>query len=217
MNRLNLLSNRTKRVDVVVDCLSCSERGEKREKEWREYEPLKLHLGCGKRYLKGWYHIDAIDHPNVQMVADVSKLDTFPDGVADEIYASHILEHINRHQVVNVLKEWKRILKPNGILRIAVPNFEAVVEHYNEHKNLSVIMGLLYGGQDSALNYHYVTFDFAILKAILEEIGFRGIAKYDHRDFLPEGYDDFSRCYLPHLDETNGKLMSLNVVGYANP
>lgn len=204
----SLLSKRVDRLPITESI----DDNEKMSKDWKSYSPLKLHLGCGKRYLKGWYHIDAINHPNVQMSADVSDLSLFPDACVDEIYASHVLEHINRHKVVLVLKEWTRVLKSGGKLRIAVPNFEAVVDHYNEKRDLSILMGLLYGGQDSELNYHYVTFDFEILKSILSDLGFNNIEQYDYRSFLPHGFDDFSKCFLPHMDENNGKLMSLNVV-----
>ena len=35
--------------------------------------------------------------------------------------------------------------------------------------------------------------------------------RYDWRDFLPDGFDDYSRCYLPHMDFEHGQLMVLNV------
>ncbi len=72
-------------------------------------------------------------------------------------------------------------------------------------------MGLLYGGQDYEYNYHYCTFDFQLLKEKLEHAGFTDIERYDWKEFLPDGYDDFSRAYLPYMDFENGRLMSLNV------
>ena len=42
--------------------------------------------------------------------------------------------------------------------------------------------------------------------------GFSNVERYDWRDFLPPGYDDYSRSYLPHMDFDHGRLMSLNVV-----
>ena len=54
-------------------------------------------------------------------------------------------------------------------------------------------------------------FDFPYLKEQLEEAGFADVGRYDWREFLPDGYDDYSRSYLPHMDFENGRLMSLNV------
>lgn len=57
-----------------------------------------------------------------------------------------------------------------------------------------------------------MTFDFDLLKELLERIGFSNIQRYDWKTFLPENYDDFSRAYLPHMQFETGRLMSLNVV-----
>ena len=36
----------------------------------------------------------------------------YPDGVADEIRASHVLEHFSHTITLDVLREWARVLKP---------------------------------------------------------------------------------------------------------
>lgn len=102
--------------------------------------------------------------------------------------------------------------KWGGVLRIAVPDFEAVAQEYGKEHDLERLMGLLYGGQDYEYNYHYTAFDFGSLKKRLEDNGFVGVKRYDWREFLPDGFDDYSRSYIPHMDFDNGKLMSLNIV-----
>lgn len=174
---------------------------------------MKLHLGCGNRYLPGFVHIDAINYDtHIDYVYDISRLDFIENNSVDEIYASHVLEHFKRHLIKDVLLEWNRILKPNGILRISVPNFESIVKHYNEHKDITKLIGLLYGGQDYDYNFHHVCFDFNYLKKILEECNYINTYEYDWRNFLPDTFDDYSKAYLPHLDFKNGTLMSLNIV-----
>ena len=176
---------------------------------------MKLHIGCGEKFLPGYTHVDARKFPHVDYVTDkLDQLDMFKDNSADEIYACHILEHFTRADMRSggVLQEWYRILKTGGILRIAVPNFEAIVEEYLSSKNLELIMGLLYGGQNYAYNFHYQAYDFQRLSALLRRAGFSTVETYDWREFLPEGYDDYSRSYLPHMDFEHGRLMSLNVV-----
>ncbi len=79
-------------------------------------------------------------------------------------------------------------------------------------KNLELIMGLLYGGQNYEYNFHYQAYDFNRLSDLLKEVGFSKIERYDWKDFLPPDYDDFSRAYLPHMDFEKGRLMSLNVI-----
>ncbi len=97
-------------------------------------------------------------------------------------------------------------------MRIAVPDFEAITTEYNCNHRFSDLIGLLYGGQTYEYNYHNMGYDFDYLKDKLSNAGFCNIKRYDWRDFLPEGYDDFSRAYLPHMDFENGRLMSLNVI-----
>jgi predicted SAM-dependent methyltransferase len=109
------------------------------------------------------------------------------------------------------LKRWYSILKPNGILRIAVPDFEKVAEHYLSFRDLKVLRGFLWGGQDHDYNFHYVGWDFDTLKSDLVEVGFTNIYRYDWRRTEHSDLDDYSQTYLPHMDKENGMLMSLNV------
>lgn len=176
---------------------------------------MKLHVGCGERYLPGWKHLDARKFPHVDYVTDkLDKLDMFADNSVEEIYACHVLEHFTRAEMKwgGLLNEWNRILEVGGVLRIAVPDFEAVVEEYLSSRNLELVMGLLYGGQNYEYNFHYQTYDFKRLSELLKRAGFSSVERYDWQDFLPPDYDDYSRAYLPHMDFEHGRLMSLNVV-----
>lgn len=149
---------------------------------------MKLHIGCGPRNLPGWKHLDIRkldDH--IDFVGRADDLSQFRDNSVEEIYACHLLEHFGRNEVDRVLTEWHRVLENGGILRIAVPDFEAAAAEYLENHDLDRIMGLLYGRQDYEFNYHYVAFDFETLKRHLEKCGFTDVERYDWRDFLPEG------------------------------
>jgi len=94
----------------------------------KTFDLLLLHVGCGDRYIKGFIHIDIRPLSHVDYVASADKLDMFSDNSADLIYACHILEHFGRHDIQKVLKEWYRVLKPNGVLRVCVPDFDATVK-----------------------------------------------------------------------------------------
>ena len=45
----------------------------------------------------------------------IDNLDIFEDNSIEEIYASHVLEYFDKYEVVNVLKEWNRVLKPGEL------------------------------------------------------------------------------------------------------
>jgi len=177
-------------------------------------EDVKLHLGCGNRFIPTFIHIDKNEYPHIDFRCDIAELNMFNDNSVDLIYACHVLEHLKRYEIGKVLKEWYRVLKKDGILRISVPNFESIVEVYNKYKDMNLIMGLLYGGQDMPYNYHHVAFDFKYLKSLLIEAGFKEVQLYDWRDTDHKDYDDFSQAYIPHMDKQKGVLMSLNVEAY---
>jgi len=172
---------------------------------------MKLHLGCGKRHIEGFVHVDVIAHDHVDYVCGIDSLPAFADESVELIYNCHVLEHFHRQRVPAVLREWRRVLKPGGLLRIAVPDFEALCALYGETGDLSLVVGSLYGRQDYVYNIHYTTYDFPTLKAVLEEAGFRDVARFDWRRTEHAQVDDFSQAYYPHMDKDNGRLLSLNV------
>ena len=177
---------------------------------------MKLHLGCGKRFLPGFVHVDIIDYPHVDFVQDIRDLSFVECCSCDELYASHVLEHVERKHLDRLLAEWVRVLKPGGALRLAVPDFDAVVEHFLEvgPDAIDSVQGLIYGGQTHDYNFHHACYNFASLKRHLERHSILDLQRYEWRSFLPDGFDDYSRAYLPHMDFEGGKLMSLNVVGF---
>jgi predicted SAM-dependent methyltransferase len=174
-------------------------------------EEIKLHIGCGERYIPGFIHIDLADYPHIDYKSDVSNLSMFEDSSVDLIYACHVLEHFKRYEIEKVLKEWYRVLKPCAILRLAVPDFEAIVNVYEKYKDTELIISLLYGGQDYEYNYHHVALDFKYLEKLLVKVGFKKIRRYDWRKTIHKDYDDFSQAYIPHMDKDHGILVSLNV------
>lgn len=171
----------------------------------------KLHIGCGVKYIPGFIHIDVRELPHVDYVTPADKLDMFADQSVDLIYSCHMLEHLHRNEVEVVLREWHRVLKQGGTLRLAVPDFEKIAEVYLKTKDLKSLLGLLVGRQDYPENTHYGVFDFAYLSEILSNIGFKNIRRYDWRQTVHKDYDDFSQAYLPHMDKEHGTLMSLNL------
>ena len=174
---------------------------------------LKLNIGCGdKNFGEDWIHIDGGDYPHLDS-KDIFNL-PYDDNSVDLIYASHVIEYFDRHGVKYYLKEWIRKLKPNGVLRIAVPDFEIMSSLYTQGAYpLDNFLGPLYGkmlmGNDTI--YHRTVYDFRSLKILLENLGMRNIKRYNWKDTEHSKIDDHSQAYLPHMDKTNGKLMSLNV------
>lgn len=178
---------------------------------------LKLHLGCGKRHIPGFVHVDTDDFPHIDHRHSIALLPMFDDGTVGQIYCCHAFEYFDRVEARAVLAEWHRVLAPGGVLRLAVPDLDALIRVYAKYGELGRILGPLYGrievaGADGrCLLYHKTVYDLPSLRTLLEAGGFMGVRRYDWRETEHRGHDDFSQAYVPHMDKENGILISLNV------
>lgn len=179
--------------------------------------PINLNLGCWHRNIPGFVNIDLCDMPHIHHKTSIDKLPMFEDGTVDLIYSSHSLEYFDRVEVQAVLGEWRRVLKPGGTLRLAVPDFENLVKVYGKTGTLKNIVGPLYGRMEIETDtgpqmlYHKTVYDFASLSDLLTGCGFKDVHRYDWRETVHKDYDDHSQAYFPHMDKDNGILVSLNV------
>ncbi|MEQ9257835.1 MAG: methyltransferase domain-containing protein [Roseovarius sp.] len=176
----------------------------------------KIHLGCGVKHLEGWFHVDALDYPHVDHIGRVEDLSFIPDNSAQLIYACHVLEHFGRHTYKDALAEWHRVLAPGGILRLAVPDFNAAATLYLSGtlpRGIEDVRGLVTGGQRDEYDFHGMIYDEASLGEALREVGFSETRLWDWRTTEHAHMDDYSQAYIPHMDKENGKLVSLNIEG----
>ena len=171
---------------------------------------IKINMGCGKRnFGKGWIHIDEAEFDHI----DHKNIFEFPYKEVDLIYASHLISYFDRDTINDLLKYWRSKLKLNGILRLAVPNFKKICELYMGNYDLDHFLGPLYGRMNcnNDLIFHKTCFDEKSLREILNKIGFRNFIQWDHRLVDHGIYDDHSQAYIPHMDKSNGTLISLNI------
>jgi SAM-dependent methyltransferase len=89
---------------------------------------LRLHLGCGPVHIPGFVNIDIAPAP---MAMNVLWGMPFEDGQAEIVYLSHLLEHLfYPRDVMALLKELFRVLKPGGMIRVVVPDMARCVQAY---------------------------------------------------------------------------------------
>ena len=180
---------------------------------------IKINIGCGWRdFGEEWIHIDGGDYPHLNS-SDV-YLNDYEDECVDLIYASHLIEYFDREEVVLLLERWRDVLKPNGVMRVAVPDFETCARLYGNYGypwdqsfSLESFLGPLYGKMKMGNKtiYHKTVYDFNSLKTLLSSIGMKEVKRYDWRETEHSQFDDHSQAYLPHMDKENGTLVSLNV------
>ncbi len=172
-----------------------------------------LHLGCGPIDYPGFINFDRYPYPHVHFLKDVQNLKTFKNNSVDLIYISHCLEHFSYLKLPGILKEYYRVLKPNGILRISVPNFKDIVAIYNTEKSLTAIVPPLMGGQEYQYNFHYSVFDEMYLGTLLKEIGFSSVSRWIFGTGPYKDLPDWSGKRLALSDSDKTYEISLNMEG----
>ena len=88
-------------------------------------EHTTLNVGCGIKKLKGAWNIDRLKEVEPDDVVDIEKGLPYDDNSFEEVVADYVLEQIHDNDVfIFVMNEIHRVLKPNGIFRLKVPNAE---------------------------------------------------------------------------------------------
>jgi SAM-dependent methyltransferase len=152
-----------------------------------------IHLGCGDIASPEFINVDARPAPHVHYVRDVCDLSIFPDNHADLVYASHLLEHVRHNALRKTLWEWRRILKPDGVLRLSVPDFDVLLDIYEAcGHDIDSIAAPLMGGQDYAENIHYSVFNSKYLSRLLIEVGFRSVREWDPQKVDYHNFEDWA-------------------------
>jgi len=98
-------------------------------------EKVKLNVGCGTDYKEGYIGIDRAKFTeHVDIVLDIEKKKLpFKDNSVDECYCAHVLEHVDRPELL--IEEMKRVLRPGGLLHIVSPHYSHPNSHVPVHKN----------------------------------------------------------------------------------
>lgn len=143
---------------------------------------MKLHLGCGQRYFKGYVNID---YPLTEhSVQQTSVADQFANlfelkyaaGAIEEVRLHHVFEHFTRAQACAMLASWNSWLRDKGIVHIEVPDFEktakAVLALFASDKAQSVGLRHIFGSQEAHWAVHYEGYTKARLKNFLEHYGY---------------------------------------------
>ena len=140
---------------------------------------IRLDIGGGETPLDGFLSVD----PYVSNVApDIRAMMwelPFEDGSVDEIFTSHALEHIGKFQVVPTLKEWARVIKPEGKITIRVPDLVWCCEHWLKVAKENPTgcdgwdMAVIFGSQTHEGEFHKMGFTYPLMAKYLHEAGLR--------------------------------------------
>jgi SAM-dependent methyltransferase len=184
-----------------------------------------VNMGSGERTIEGFINIDFFLTRGIDYGADLRYPLKINSNVVAGIFCEHTLEHLTFSEGKNLLRECYRILKPGGIIRIAVPDLSIFLSHYcaedqawfydwerlmfsssadaeRAKRRLNTPMeAISFVTQEYG---HVSCWDFATLKVFLEQCNFREISK---KSFM-QGAD---KTLLIDLDSEDRKFISLYV------
>lgn len=169
---------------------------------------IMLEVGCGYNPQPGYQHLDVRPLPHVEYVCDFSK-EPLPlmDGSCIEILSNHSIEHVSYRKIPFILREWHRVLEPEGRIFMRTPDLKFICEKYlagemtpeshGDEKFLQDNFGTLtpswwanlklYAGQDYDSNFHFLCFDFETLKNVLERYGFHKVERVNMQPVYSPG------------------------------
>jgi SAM-dependent methyltransferase len=165
-------------------------------------EKTFLHVGCGSarknattRAFAGadWREIRLDINPGVQpdIVGTTTDMSAVETGSVDALFSAHNIEHLYAHEVPAALREFLRVLKPDGFAVITCPDLRSVAALIAEDKLTEPAyispsgpiapLDILFGHRPSvAAGNHYMAhkcgFTKKVLGATLIECGFRHAA-----------------------------------------
>lgn len=90
----------------------------------------RLNCGCGRHVHPEWTNVDFTAQVPGVLEHDLRRSIPFADAGFDCVYSAHMLEHFPRRGAPGFLAECLRVLRPGGILRLVVPDLEAVARLY---------------------------------------------------------------------------------------
>ena len=169
---------------------------------------MRLHIG-GTDVKAGWKIFNVQPGPGVDFVGDCSDMSQIADGSVDEIYASHVLEHLGyAERLPRALAEMHRVLKKGGSAKISVPDLDVLCRLFIDPRmgvlERILIMRMAFGGQTDPHDFHYVGLAFDILCNLLGTAGFANV----------ERASDFGLFSDTSLMEIAGTRISLNAIAY---
>lgn len=138
---------------------------------------MKLNLACGNKKLEDYIGVD-LHGGDVR--ADILALPKEWSGKADEILIVHGLEHLAFYQIQTALAEWRRVLKPGGLLAIECPNLkEACRQFLMDSSKLNRGLWPIYGDQTQGRieDVHKSGWTPESLMKELQTAGFRGVCQ----------------------------------------
>ena len=157
----------------------------------RKKESKLLNVGCGPNADKNFINLDYWWTPDIDVCWDIVKK-KYPirDGSLEGVYTEHCLEHIPFKSFKENCKEFFRMLKSKGTVRIIMPDGEIYLDIYQDRKKGSSKQMPFEEGYETPMGRingifrnhgHLFIYDFETVEKILRDVGFVEIKKVSYQ------------------------------------
>lgn len=167
----------------------------------------KLNLGCGTSRISGAVNVDCNPDVKPDIVCNFIKEELpFPDGMFDEVYLFHTIEHIEKRSHQSILEKINRVMKEDGRLIISYPEFSKIVQNWltNFQGKRQFWEATIYGRQLYPSDYHVCAMDSDEFKLSLEICGFYDV---ECRPEPIESYNTVVKCFRTSAQKTYEQLV----------
>jgi predicted SAM-dependent methyltransferase len=109
-------------------------RGHQIERYLRNSQVRKLQLGTSNSLIGGWLNTDVLPTSREVVYLDATRRFPFRDNTFDYVCSEHMIEHIEYHDALFMLRECFRVLKPGGKIRMSTPDLRVLVGLFSNEK-----------------------------------------------------------------------------------
>jgi predicted SAM-dependent methyltransferase len=189
-------------------------KGVRKARAYARKSGLKLNIGCGPNRKQGWINIDL--SLEAELSLDMRERIPFDNSSATIIYSEHFLEHLDYpNDAKHFLRECFRVLEPNGLFRVGVPDTAAPLLDYAGVGNgwwLQACKIEFWHPEwcktsMDYINYHFrqdtehrYAYDFETMESVLKETGFVEIEKCEFDPALDTKSRNMARSMLRHAN-----------------
>lgn len=131
----------------------------------------------GAREYYSWEFYNATLEENCFVFHDVNFGMPFEDSAVDFVYSSHFLEHLPKCDAARLLRDCFRILKPDGVIRVVVPDLEHAWTMYQTGEKDRMLHDFFFTATDTTFSQHRYAYDFELLSRGLRGAGFSKVER----------------------------------------
>lgn len=151
--------------------------------------PRRLNWGCGDHLGAGWINSDRKPDPGIDLVADIGAGLPLAEDSIDYVVSVHALPELSYREQLPALRELLRVLRPGGVLRLALPDLDRAIDAYREgHRDYFQVSAEEARSDGGRLISHVLWFGYSrtlftadFAAELLERAGFERIERHPYR------------------------------------